>query len=674
MAVIEVETIGRETYADGRDFSDTGAYERIDGVLTFAVDPDHGANQPIVDLGLAPRDSAGRVRFWSDVTLLVPKEPDRGNGRLIVDVVNRGRKMAVSNFNRAPAQVGGSREVPEGDGFLFDRGYSVVSIGWQWDVYGSEALLGLQAPAAEMEGRPVRGQTSVEIRPNVVERTRLLADRVHRPYPVADPDDVDAVLLVRDWEDGPDTVVPRSLWRFAREADDSVAASREHIYLYSGFQPGKIYHVVYTAEGAVVVGTGLLAVRDVASWLRHPSDINPVTGGFERVYGYGISQTGRLLRHFVYLGLNLDEEGRPAYDGLLPHVAGGRRGQFNNRFGQPSVQSAPGFGHRFPFADDEMADALTERNDGLLRRQRELGAVPKIVYTNSSAEYWRGDGSLTHIDGGGRRDLGPADETRIYHFAGTQHGAGSLPQAREGGSSDGSVGRYPLNVVDYTPLLRAALVNLDRWVSDGTEPPPSRHLRLGDKTAVARGEALASFNVPGVETPDSERLWVLREVDLGPEAGHGIGRYPMREGRVYPCFVSALDGDGNEVAGIRLPDLTVPVGTHTGWNPRAPETGAPEQIVPMQGFSTFFAATAQARKDAGDDRPSLEERYVSREAYLGRVREEAQRLAAERYLLEEDVEIVVSACAERYDLVAASTTTVVDSARHQESPPAHERS
>ena len=142
---------------------------------------------------------------------------------------------------------------------------------------------------------------------------------------------------------------------------------------------------------------------------------------------------------------------------------------------------------------------------------------------------------------------------------------------------------------------------------------------------------------------------MVREIDLGPDAGRGIARYPVREGKTYPCWVSAVDSDGNEVAGIRLPDLEVPVGTHTGWNLRHPETGAPEQMIPMQGFTSFFSPTQAAREVAGDARPSLAERYKSRDDYVARVRDAAQRLAAERHILEADVEIVVSACVERYD-------------------------
>jgi hypothetical protein len=381
--------------------------------------------------------------------------------------------------------------------------------------------------------------------------------------------------------------------------------------------------------------------------------MNPVADGFARVYAYGVSQTGRMLRTFIYLGLNQDEEGRLVYDGLLPHIAGGRRGEFNHRYAQPSQQHTPGFGHLFPFADDPMTDPFTERTEGLLDRLRTAPTVPKIFYTNSSAEYWRGDASLVHIDAAGQADLTPAPESRIYHFAGTQHMAGSLPQG-SGSGSDGAVGRYPYNVVDYRPLLRAALINLDRWVSQGVEPPPSRHPRLDDGTAVTRREVLAAFEpIPGIVPPDPDRLWNLRELDLGPDAERGIGRYPAQEHRTYPCYASAVDRDGNEIGGIRLPDLVVPVGTHTGWNPRSPETGAPEQIVSMLGFTAFFPATQAAREASGDPRLSIEERYADREAYMKHVTDVAQQLAADRYILEEDVDIVVQACATRYDTAMA---------------------
>jgi hypothetical protein len=251
---------------------------------------------------------------------------------------------------------------------------------------------------------------------------------------------------------------------------------------------------VYTTNDSPVAGAGLLALRDVTSWLKYESRaIRPDVGRFQHAIGYGVSQTGRMLRHFLYLGLNVDEQARIVFEGLLPHVAGARMGAFNHRYAQPSNQSYPGFGHRFPFADGELTDPFTQATDGVLRRLKKAGAVPKVIYTNSSAEYWRGDCSLLHTDPSGRRDLEPSSSSRIYHFAGTQHGAGSLPQTRDG-APEGARGRYDYGVVDYSPLLRAALVNLDRWISDGTEPPRDAHPRIADGTAVPRDAVLGVFD------------------------------------------------------------------------------------------------------------------------------------------------------------------------------------
>ena len=667
MSAIDFEQTRRFSYADGRSFGEAGSYEQIDGILTFAVDPLHETNSLIVDLEKAPRDADGRVRFRADFSVIAPVDPAKRSRNLLVELPNRGRRGVVNAINMAGAGV--SASPPPGDGFLFNHGFTVVSIGWQWDVYRGDPMMGLEAPMADLSGEPDPGQTVVDIRPNELLSTRLLADRVHVPLRVADVEGKDATLYVKDYEVGPETEVSRSLWRFAKETPDGIVPSDEHIYLEGGFQPGKCYQVVYSTNDAPVVGAGLLAVRDVASAMRYePDEVLPGLGGFDHVFGYGSSQTGRMLRHFLYLGLNVDEQGRKVFDGLLPHVSGGKRGKYNHRYAQPSSHNYPAFGHRFPFADDDMDDPLTGERDGLMARLRGAAFQPKVIYTNTSAEYWRGDCALVHMDPQCTVDIKGDPLSRIYHFAGTQHGAGALPQTREG-ASDGAVGLYDYNVVDHSPLLRAAFINLVRWVADGVEPPPSDHPKIGDSTAADRGTVLRLFDrFPDQVTPAMSRLFALRTVEPGPRASEGVGRYPSVEGPAYPCLVSAVDVGGNEIGGIKLPDITTPVATHTGWNPRAPETGSPDQQVPMQGFSKWFAVTREEREAANDPRLSIEERYPDRDSYLAAAREDTARLVSAGYVLAEDEELVTQSAVERYDYVvsekkeaeAGSTVALID--------------
>ena len=649
MPLTRFEITSRVPYAGGRRFGAAGAYEQVDGAAHFAVDPNHPANALICDLKLAPRNGAGLVEFAADFSVVLPVDARLANGRCIVELPNRGRRRVVAMMNCAPPDAPVGPQAHPGDGFLFARGYTVVSVGWQWDVYPSPELMGLVAPSAMADGKPIGGETIVEIRPNERGTTRLLADRIHRPLPAAPGEQPGARLLVRDWEDGEDTLIPRSSWRFAREMPaGAVEPSAEHVWLEGGFEPGRIYHLVYATDRAPVAGLGLLAARDVAAFLRTPSPTNPCGSGFRALILYGISQTGRMQRHFLSLGLNRCEDGSRAYDGFHVHVAGARRGAFNHRFAQPSNQTTPLWGHVFPFADVATSDPLTGSTGGLLDRQVTTGDLPKIISTDSAAEYWRGDAALAHIDTTGRRDLPEHPSTRRYLFAGVQHTPGYPGQSRTNPGT-GTIARYPLNVLDYLPLLRAALINLDRWITEGVEPPPSRHPRISDATAVERKEVLATFaRLPDFEPPDPQRLPFVRTVDMGGDEATGIGRYPAREGAFYPALVSAVDGDGNETGGIRLPDITVPVGTHAGWNPRDPVTGSPEQIVAMNGLTLWFAPDEATRVARGDPRRSLAERYRDEADYAAKVRAAAVRLAAERYLLEEDVDRVVEAAVVRY--------------------------
>lgn len=667
MALERLKIVRRGPYADGLSFGSAGAFEQIDGIAHFAVDPLHPANNRIVDLARAPRNADGLVAFEADFSIVMPIDPARGNRRAIVELPNRGRRRVVAILNCAPHDAPIAREAHPGDGFLFERGFTVVSIGWQWDVYGSEALMGLVAPSAMRStpvasgqrtaiNEPIGGETMVEIRPSERHQTWLLADRVHRPLPAAAGAQPRAALYVRDYEDDEDRIIPRERWRFARETTEgALAPSLEHIHLEGGFEPGLIYQLVYETDRAPIAGLGLLALRDVAPFLRNPSPGNPTQGNFTSLIAWGISQTGRMLRHFLSLGLNVCEDGTTAFDGIQSHVAGARRGAFNHRFAQPSNQTTPLWGHVFPFAEVPTSDPLTGATAGLLDQLERAGAVPKMVHTDSAAEYWRGDGALAHVDTAGKADLPEHPCSRSYLFSSVQHTPGYLGQSRTNPGTL-TVARYPLNVLDYRPLLRAALINLDRWIAEGVEPPPSRHPRLADGTAVPREEVLALFaRLPGFTPPDPQRLPFVRTVDMGADEATGVGRYPAKEGAFYPALVSRVDADGNEIAGIRLPDVAVPVGTHAGWNPRDPATGSPEQIVPMNGLTLFFAHDAQARRQTGDPRPSIRERYASEADYAEKIRAAALALARERYLLEQDIDRVVETALERYRAAVAGT-------------------
>ena len=280
-------------------------------------------------------------------------------------------------------------------------------------------------------------------------------------------DDPTAELTVRAHEGAPATPLARSAWRFARREAGTAIADPTSVLLRDGFEPGKIYECFFEAQDPPLVGLGFTAVRDTAAFLRFAaaSEGNPCAGALDRAYVIGVSQSGRFLRHLLYLGLDEDERGRPVFDGVIPHVAGARRGEFNCRFGQPSLNASQALGSVFPFTFATQDDPVSGQSDGLLGRLQARGTMPKIFATNTAAEYWRGDGSLVHTDVRGTRDVETPANVRVYLFAGSQHTPGALPPPLADPNT-GARGRHVFNVVDYAPLLRAALVNLDRWVSD----------------------------------------------------------------------------------------------------------------------------------------------------------------------------------------------------------------
>jgi hypothetical protein len=518
----------------------------------------------------------------------------------------------------------------------------------------------LRAPEAVTPEGPISGKLVVTFMPDAPTCVQYLADRIHRAYPTHDLHDPDAVLTEQDHEDAPESIIPRDQWCFARLEKGRVVPDASHVYMASGFVPGKVYQVIYTTTGAPINGLGLAATRDFASFLKYgtSAESNPCAGDLEYAYGFGVSQSGRFLRHFLYLGMNQDEQDCPVFDGLIPHVAGGKHGEFNHRFAQPSSQASRSPNNLFPFSDVAQTDPQTGRTDGLLSRLMARGKLPKVMHTYTSSEYWGGHGALVHIDITGSRDLDVPESVRIYHFGGVQHPVGTFPP-QDTDPRQGARGQHSFNWTDYRPLLRAALVNLDRWVSSGESAPPSRHPCLRDGTAVAPERLADTFKaIPGVNFPQPLRRFA--RLDFGPEEGLAT-TVPPKVGAPYPCLVPAVDEDGNEVCGIRLPYQTVPLATHTGWNVRHPDIGGKGQILStggatggtLVGSSIPLPATREEREAKGDPRRAIAERYASREDYLERVRQATLTLIQERYVLAEDLEAIVNQAAQHYDLVCS---------------------
>jgi hypothetical protein len=587
--VVRVDVASRVDIAFG--------YERIHAKVHFALDPTNAHNRAVADL-----DRADSTEFAADLVLLRPK--CGGNATLHLEIPNRGGLGRSSDPGR--------------DDSLFRRGYTIAWLGWQFDVRDEPDRLRLYAPVARGVRGLVRSDFIVEKSTNEHTIGHFISGAIGgKGYPVADRNDRANVLTERDDVLAPRRVIPRKRWRFTSETT---------IALDGGFVPGKIYEIVYAAADPAVVGTGLAAVRDLVSYLKHDSGaIAPV----KTAYGFGISQSGRFLRHFVYEGFNADEDGRQVFDGLLVNVAGAGRGNFNHRLAQPSRDAQPVVPafypvDVFPFTDSPVTDAVTGRTAGLLDRAAAEGVVPKILYMNTGYEYWSRGGSLIHTTPDGTADVAPPPTTRIYALTGHGHIGGPFPPERSENATNLQ------NFLNYWPLTHALVDALDAWVKEGTEPPQSRYPRIADGTLV-RADSISG----------------------GPRFAYQPFRTdgasePPRVTDTYTALVPRTDADGNELGGVRMPFHSVPLAALTSWNLRDPASGFPRYRASFRGSVLPFT------------KPQIAARYASRDEYLGRFTLEALRLIDERYLLRDDLPDLLRRGAELWDW--ATTTEAASGA------------
>ena len=645
--VSRLEITSRTDLLNGKTFGDAGAYERITGRVYFLLPVTNPHNLRIVDLEKAVNLKDGEVEFSAEFIVVRPKDPKKTNGSLLLEVPNRGRARIIGLVDGGDWNLAGDA----GDAWLLRNGFTIVSLGWQWDAVGADALR-LFAPIAKDHGKTITGLLRGDLMPwhtmPEIPLGHLITGSIGGvEYPVAAPTDPRNVLTVRTSRDAPRTVIPRSEWQFGQTLDGKVVPSDRHIHLNGGFQPGKIYEYVYAVADPVVAGVGLAAIRDFASYAKHaPDSVSPAL----RVYGEGISQNGRFLRDFLYQGFNADEEGRIALDGVLAHVAGAGRGSFNYRFAQPSRDAQPTSSiffptDIFPFTDQPEIDPVTGETGGLLDKAASENAVPKIFFSNTSYEYWGRAAALIHTSADGKRDAALSPDVRVYHFTGLQHFPGPFPPEKGTGDLFGQEPESPLPIKYF---WRAMLSNMDSWVRTGVLPPESSYPKISDGTLVPLKQ-YAFPAIPGVNLPHEANAG--QRLDFGPHWRDGIlSVQPPKVGEPFPVLVPQVDADGNERDGIRLPEIRVPLATYASWNLRDPSIGASDQRVSFEASYLPFPKTETDRQKRGDPRKSIAERYASREAYLAQYAAALDDLVKQRWLLPEDRAAMLHHGEEEWDL------------------------
>ena len=609
----------------GRSFGSVGSYDRILARAVIAVDPLDRHNTVIVDLSLAPRNAQGLVEATSEVEILRPTDPAKSSDKLFFEVLNRGRKLGLALFNNGPGKDDLADPANIGNGFLMERGYTVVWAGWQPDAPLGEGRVSLSVPTIPNITGPSVEEFVFDNTTNPVAATLT--------YPAADVDPGKATLTIREKE--ADARQKPADLGFTFETPTKISISRP-----AGFDAGAIYEFVYTAKDAKPIGLAFAVPRDIVSFLRHEKTDaqmrpNPLADRhFAKAIGFGASQSGRYLRDYLYLGFNEDEADRIVFEGLMPHIAGAKTSFINYRFGQPgrfaqqhAEHSYPG--DQFPFTYPVLSDPVTGRTDGILAHCLQARNCPKVMQTDTELEVYQSQASLVVTDTkGDALDL-PAN-VRTYLIANTPHFA--LPGAKAGRTP---ACQYETNPLHAGAPMRALLVAMDAWL-EGTEPPASRYPSRKDGTFVAPEPDIVG--IPGIS--GFNYTGVINKV-----AALDDSTVPPKIGASYPVYVGRTDGDGHTVAGIRMPALEAPIATYFGFNYR--KAGYAEgELCNTIGTTLPFAKTKAERLTAGDPRPSIEERYPNPGDYISAVEASARKLVQDGLLLDEDAKRIIERAAQ----------------------------
>jgi hypothetical protein len=647
--IIKLEINERSSpHFEGASFGRTGQYECLTGTIFGELDPHHSLNADITNLELAPRNAEGWVEYRSELCIIKPVEIERGNGWLLYEVPNRGTKRVFQRINNGPATNLPRLESDAGNGFVLREGYTIVWTGWQGDLVREPGRMVADLPIATNNGEPVVGLNREEF---YLDARGVLRDDINEPivelseevfiaplhFPAADVSDLSATLTVRPLSHSPRETPADLTWRYVDERHLEVHAPK-------GYDRGALYEFIYKAKDPIIAGIGLAAIRDAVSFLRYETqdrsgNENPLLSNGKpacrTTLAFGLSQSGRMLREFIYEGFNETSGSRPVFDAMIHLVSGSRRGSLNNPFThatsysrQHEEQDFPG--SQFPFTYDTMYDPVSGRTDGLLARATKAGVAPKILHFDTDSEFWSARASLLVTDCEGN-DIELPENVRVYYGNGLPHGPFRIPE---------DVALTKPNLLAYGCFVRAMVAAMRAWVDEGVEPPPSRFPSRAAGTLVTVDEARENFPyVPGVPFP--ARMNELQYLDETVQ--------PPLAGSTYPTFVAKPDTDGNGTGGITHPLMLSPIGTYTGWQLRR-EGYAGGELYSCYGGFIPFAATRAEREASGDARPSIEERAASLEEWSRQIAAAAKPLVDERVLLQEDIDRVVSAARTSRDI------------------------
>ncbi len=620
-----VEITSRETLSDA---SVAFSYQSISGVAFFTLDPANSANAAVTDIAYAPVNSDGLVEFSADFRLLVPSGPIT-NGGLLYNVNNRGGSVFPPER---------SLKHP-----LSGMGFTYLATGWINELAPGDGRLRLHAPIVGSAQDPITGLVRYEVSVRASANDVNIAGAGHLAYEPTQDGLPEVSLTQRLYQNDPRIPIKRSQFELEVIAEEDSNQLIVNLSLDGGFRPGYIYELIYEAKNPVLAGSGMAAIRDMVSAIRFDEVEDQLAQlalpTINYTVAWGNSQSGRLLRQYMYDGFNQDLDGRKVFDGIIPVIAGSGYGMFNNRFAMPTRTNGHHSNHLFPndifpFTYGESTDPYSGRTDGILGRARASNTVPKVMHIQTSNEYWVRAGSLPHTNPQGTEDAVLPDEVRFYSIGGSQHGSGNgIPRAA-------SSGQLPPNPNMWAPIADSLLVAMYDWVANDKMPPASRYPRIADGSLVAshteRGMNREAWNrLNGVNHPGG--LYMPGYANYGDrwQDQRIIDRHPQTTDMYYSALVPAVNNDNNDSPkSTVLPPLAqVPLATFIPWNLRAVTTGAEKSLARLSGGYIPLPANTAVAVQSRDPRTSIAGLYSSFDDYLSKYEAATDSLIEEGYLL-----------------------------------------